>query len=155
MKAQTVPPHPGASSSAVSRKMSQAARRDTAPELALRRALHARGLRYRVCYPVPGQRRRTIDIAFTRARVAVFVDGCFWHACPVHGTSPSANNQWWATKLAANSARDRDTTATLEEMGWRVVRVWEHTPVDEAMRRVLGVLEPGAGRAARGSTDAP
>ena len=89
--------------------MSVAPRRDTAPELALRRALHAAGYRYRVVHPVPGNRRRSIDIAFTRAGVAVFVDGCFWHGCPEHGTRPRANSDWWSTKLAANHARDEDT----------------------------------------------
>lgn len=117
--------------------MSVAKRRDTAAELALRRELHALGLRYRVAYPIPGQRRRTIDIAFTKARVAVFVDGCFWHGCPVHGTRPRSNSEWWQTKLAANRARDRDSDRLLGELGWSVVRIWEHEPVPEASQRVL------------------
>lgn len=106
----------------------------------LRRALHARGLRYRVGYPVPGNRRRTIDIAFTRAQVAVFVDGCFWHGCPRHGTAPRANSSWWAEKLAANKSRDEDTTAWLEQEGWQVVRVWECTEVVEAVTTVRAAL---------------
>jgi DNA mismatch endonuclease (patch repair protein) len=115
--------------------MSSAKRRDTTAETALRRELHAAGLRYRVAYPVPGQRRRTIDVAFTRARVAVFVDGCFWHGCPQHGTSPRANGEWWRTKLQANRARDDDTNRLLGELGWTVVRVWEHeSPADAASR---------------------
>lgn len=120
----------------MSKRMSAAKRRDTEAEIGLRRQLHARGLRYRVAFPVPGQRRRTIDIAFTRQRVAVFVDGCFWHGCPDHGTTPRANNEWWATKLGANQARDRDTDRLLAAMDWVVVRVWEHEPVDEAAGRV-------------------
>lgn len=112
--------------------MSTARRRDTAPELALRRELHALGLRYRVAYPVPSQRRRTIDVAFTRAKVAVFVDGCFWHGCPEHGNQPRSNSSWWATKLAANQARDHDTDRMLNELGWAVVRVWEHEEPHEA-----------------------
>jgi len=120
----------------VSKRMSAARRRDTAAEIALRRELHGRGLRYRVAFPVPGQRRRTIDIAFTRARVAVFVDGCFWHGCPDHGTKPRANSDWWARKFGANQARDRDTDRLLAAMDWTVVRVWEHEPVDEAAARV-------------------
>lgn len=136
----TVPPHPGASSSGVSQRMSVAARRDTAPEVALRRALHATGRRFRVVYPVPGNRRRTIDIAFTRAKVAVFVDGCFWHGCPEHGTRPRANSDWWATKLAANRARDEDTDRLLREAGWRVIRVWEHEDVPAALERVDSAL---------------
>lgn len=100
--------------------------RDTKPELALRRALHAAGLRYRVDQaPLPGLRRRA-DVVFTRRRVAVFVDGCFWHSCPEHGNQPRTNEQWWAAKLARNRARDADTDAELAAAGWRVVRVWEH-----------------------------
>jgi DNA mismatch endonuclease (patch repair protein) len=108
--------------------------------MALRRALFAEGLRYRVAYPVPGQRRRTIDVAFTRAKVAVFVDGCFWHGCPLHGTSPKANSEWWSTKLSANRARDRDTDRVLGEMGWTVVRVWEPEAPTAAVARVRASL---------------
>ncbi|WP_346773821.1 very short patch repair endonuclease [Cellulosimicrobium sp. SL-1] len=136
---QHVPAHPGSSSVVVSRRMSVAKRRDTAPEVALRRELHARGMRYRVAYPVPGQRRRTIDVAFTRAKVAVFVDGCFWHGCPEHGMMPRSNGDWWKTKLAANQARDRDTDRLLRELGWTVVRVWEHEPPLVASDRVEAV----------------
>jgi DNA mismatch endonuclease, patch repair protein len=135
-----MPPHPGASSAAVSRRMSVAARRDTGCELLLRRHLHAAGLRYRVNYPVPGNRRRTIDIAFTRAKVAVFVDGCFWHGCPEHGTQPRANADWWTQKLATNQARDADTTVVLEAAGWAVVRVWEHVEPAEAARIVADAV---------------
>ncbi|MDC7121865.1 very short patch repair endonuclease [Cellulomonas fimi] len=124
--------------------MSTAKRRDTAAELALRRELHRRGLRYRVAYPVPGQRRRTIDVAFTRARVAVLVDGCFWHGCPEHGTKPRANSQWWTAKLAANYARDRDTDRLLEEHGWTVVRVWEHEVSCSAADRVEAAVRRAA-----------
>lgn len=119
---QHVPAHPGASSPAVSARMSSARRRDTTPELALRRELHSRGLRYRVTYPVPGQRRRTIDVAFTKVRLAVFVDGCFWHGCPDHGTQPRSNSAWWQQKPTANAARDRDTDRLLAEAGWTVLR---------------------------------
>lgn len=120
--------------------MSVAARRDTAPEVALRRALHAAGRRFRVVYPVPGNRRRTIDIAFTRAKVAVFVDGCFWHGCPEHGTQPRANSDWWTTKLAANKERDDDTDRLLREAGWHVVRIWEHEDAPAALERVNSAL---------------
>lgn len=132
--------HPGASSPALSKRMSGLARKNTAPEMALRRALHARGLRYRVVYPVPGNRRRTIDIAFTRRKVAVFVDGCFWHGCPVHGRPVLANSGWWAEKLAANRARDADTTVWLSARGWSVLRVWECTPVEDAAADVVALL---------------
>lgn len=140
MQPQYVPAHPGASSTQASARMSAARRRDTAPELALRRELHARGLRYRVTYPVPGQRRRTIDVAFTRVKVAIFVDGCFWHGCPDHATTPRSNSAWWVGKLAANRARDEDTDLALNDMGWTVVRVWEHEPVSDAASRIETVV---------------
>ena len=139
-----VPPHPGSSDPTVSARMAGLARRDTAPEVAIRRLLHAQGLRYRVAYPVPGLRRRSIDIAFTRRKVAVFVDGCFWHGCPEHGTQPRANASWWTTKLAANRARDGDTTARLVDQGWVVIRVWEHEVPGEVSMRIADRLAEGA-----------
>lgn len=140
MVAQRVSMHPGSSSTRVSARMAKARRRDTAPEIALRRELHARGLRYRVAFPVPGQRRRTIDIAFTKAKVAVFVDGCFWHGCPDHGTKPRANSAWWREKLSANTARDADTNRVLRAIGWKVVRLWEHEPATAGADRIAAVV---------------
>ncbi len=110
--------------------------RDTGPELALRRAVHARGLRYRVnARPLPGL-RRTADLVFRRARVAVFVDGCFWHGCPEHHTVAVTNGGFWADKVTKNRARDRDTDSRLTEAGWLPLRIWEHEPVDAASDRV-------------------
>lgn len=106
--------------------MSKQSSRDTAPEVAVRKLLHAAGLRYRVNFPVPGMPRRSIDIAFSRAKVAVFLDGCFWHGCPKHATHPKSNAEWWRTKLTKNIARDRETTEHLESQGWIVLRFWEH-----------------------------
>jgi DNA mismatch endonuclease (patch repair protein) len=127
---------PVPSSAAVSRRMKQTRQRDTPKELALRRELHRRGLRYYVdAPPLPGLRRRA-DLVFRGARVAVFVDGCFWHQCPVHGTMPASNRKWWSDKLAGNVARDRDTDQRLRAAGWRVVRVWEHDSTMSAARRV-------------------
>ncbi|WP_308113329.1 very short patch repair endonuclease [Antribacter soli] len=140
MEPQHVPAHPGPSSAPVSALMSRAKRRDTAPELALRRELHARGLRYRVTFPVPGQRRRTIDVAFTRAKLAVFIDGCFWHGCPEHGTRPRSNSAWWRDKLAANQARDADTDRTLIELGWTVIRAWEHEAAADVADRIESIV---------------
>ena len=117
-------------------RMSQQRNRDTEPELRLRRQLHAAGHRYRVQFPIPGVGRRSIDIAFTRQRVAVFIDGCFWHACPEHGTRPRVDASWWATKLRRNVERDRETDALLGALGWTVVRIWEHLPTDEAVKLV-------------------
>ena len=136
----TVPPHPGSSGAVVSARMSTLRRRDTAPELELRRLLHAAGLRYRVAYPVPGRPRRSIDVAFTRRKVAVFVDGCFWHGCPEHGTRPTANSLWWSAKLAANQARDADTSALLVDQGWIVIRVWEHDRAEAVVERITAAL---------------
>ena len=136
-----VPAHPGSTGDAVSRRMSALKRRDNGAELALRRLLHGRGYRYRVNYPVPGIPRRTIDIAFTRARVAIFVDGCFWHGCPEHGTRPRSNASWWSEKLAANGARDADTVDHLESLGWLVLRVWEHDDPHVAGARIAGLLK--------------
>lgn len=123
-----------------SARLSRQARKDTAAEIAVRRELHRLGLRYRVEYPVPGMPRRRMDIAFTRAKVAVFVDGCFWHACPEHGTNPANNGAWWAEKLRRNVERDRETDAHLVALGWSVVRVWEHESVAEATEGVVAAL---------------
>lgn len=106
--------------------MQRQQRHSTTPELLIRRELHARGLRFRVGIKVPGNARRTIDIAFTRRQLAVFVDGCFWHRCPAHSVRPKHNAAWWDQKLATNVARDRDTTELLTARGWHVLRVWEH-----------------------------
>jgi DNA mismatch endonuclease (patch repair protein) len=120
--------------------MSAQRRRDTKPEIALRRELHRRGLRYFVDRaPVKGVRRRA-DLVFPRRKVAVFVDGCFWHSCPQHATFPKNNAQWWTDKLAANVVRDRDTDARLAEQGWTVIRVWEHEDPLVAAERVQKAL---------------
>lgn len=115
--------------------------RDTKPELDVRRALHRLGLRYRVAIaPEPALRRRA-DIVFTRARVAVFIDGCFWHGCPEHRrTVFNHNMEYWPAKIAANVARDADTTERLEQAGWQVLRFWEHEDsvvVAEKIRRTV------------------
>ncbi len=131
---------PPASSPEIRRRMQRQAQRDTGPELALRRAAWRLGLRYRVdVAPVKGLRRRA-DLVFTKPRVAVYVDGCFWHSCPDHGTVPKSNRAWWVTKLEANARRDRDTDVRLAEAAWGVVRVWEHDNVDTAAQRVLAAV---------------
>lgn len=132
--------HPFPISASVSRRMEEQRRRDTAPEILLRRVLHKRGHRYRVSYPVPGMPRRTIDIAFPGRKVAVFVDGCFWHGCPEHGVRPTHNAEWWRVKLAGNKTRDDETTAHLQENGWVVVRVWEHEEPISALGEIEMIL---------------
>lgn len=128
---------PPASDAVTRRRMRSQKRRETDPELLLRRELWSRGLRYRVDaqLPLAGSPRRA-DVLFRRAHVAVFVDGCYWHACPQHGTHPKANAEWWAEKLAANVRRDRDTDERLAALGWRSVRVWEHEDPAEAAERI-------------------
>ncbi|MDH6289179.1 very short patch repair endonuclease [Rhodococcus opacus] len=126
---------------ATSARMRAQRRRDTAPELALRRELHRRGVRYYVDRaPMKGVRRRA-DLVFPRRKVAVYVDGCFWHSCPQHATFPKNNAQWWAEKLAGNVTRDRDTDTRLTDAGWTVVRVWEHENPVVAANRVQEALD--------------
>lgn len=126
--------------------MSRQATRDTRPELMLRRELHRRGLRYRVNRrPVPNL-ARTADVVFPRARVAVFVDGCFWHRCPVHGAIPKSNTDWWITKFEATVRRDRDTEERLRDDGWEVLRFWEHADMIEAAATVEEAVRESAAR---------
>ena len=117
-------------------------RTDTKPELALRHALHRLGYRYRKDYrlDLDSGRRVRPDIVFTARKLAVFVDGCFWHACPEHGSKPKANEWYWGPKLVRNVERDRVNDAALKLAGWTVVRLWEHVPVDEAVTTVVTAL---------------
>jgi DNA mismatch endonuclease (patch repair protein) len=133
-------------------------RTNTKPELALRSALHRRGYRFRKDYRLDldaGARVRP-DIAFTARRVAVFVDGCFWHVCPEHGRNPEVNEWYWAPKLRRTMERDRAADAALAAAGWRVVRIWEHVPLDDAIAAVTAVLtgtgsgDPGEAAAGTG-----
>lgn len=133
---------PVPSSAGVSARMSRARRRDTGPEMLIRKEAHRRGLRYRVDKSIPGMPRRRADMIFTGAKVAVFVDGCFWHSCPEHTSIPRANREWWVAKLEVNQRRDRATDAHLEGLGWTVLRFWEHedslTAVDVVEKAVRG-----------------
>lgn len=117
-------------------RMSRQRRRDTDAEMALRRLLHARGLRYRVHRALPGMPRRQADLMFPSQRVVVFVDGCFWHGCPKHKTEPKKNGTWWAAKLARNVERDQETDVYLRDLGWTVLRIWEHEDPGCAAERV-------------------
>lgn len=116
--------------------MQRQARANTKPELRVRKALHAAGLRYRLHYPVPGSSRRNIDIAFTRPKVAVFIDGCFWHGCLVHASTPKSNSDWWMDKIQANHRRDEDTDRILKDQGWEVLRFWEHQDPEDVASRI-------------------
>lgn len=128
-------------SAELSARFSQQRRESTSPELALRRELHRRGFRYRIQHRVEGLPRRRVDIAFTKRRLAVFVDGCFWHGCPEHCVIPISNRDWWLWKFDTNARRDADTDQRLVDLGWSVVRVWEHTDVDEAADTVAAALQ--------------
>jgi len=114
--------------------------RDTPAELAVRSALHRLGLRFRVDRPIKGVPRVRPDIVFVTERIAIFVDGCFWHRCPQHGTIPKANREWWLRKLNANVERDRRHDAALKRAGWRVIRVWEHEPPSSVARRIFHIV---------------
>lgn len=115
-------------------------RRDTAPELQLRSALHSAGLRFRVDeIPIRGLRCRA-DVVFRSARVAVFVNGCFWHGCPEHATWPKHNAEWWRKKIEGNRARDERVDETLRAAGWIVMRVWEHDDVRDAARAIEQIV---------------
>ena len=130
-------PNMGLMPTEASGRMSRQRRRDTEPEMLLRRELHRRGLRYRVDAKLPGMPRRRADVLFPRRQVAVFIDGCFWHACPVHGRQPKANPAYWGPKLQANVERDERVTAALRAGGWEVLRFWEHQDPAEVCTQVL------------------
>jgi len=123
--------------------------RDTKPELALRSAVHAVGLRYRVAARPLADLPRTADLVFRPARVAVFMDGCFWHGCPAHHTKATTHAQFWAQKVERNMQRDRDTDTRLAAAGWLPVRVWEHEDPIEAARRVVDLVRMRSPRPTR------
>jgi DNA mismatch endonuclease (patch repair protein) len=132
----TPPEGSWASSAANRRSMLGNRNRDTSPEKALRSLVHAAGLRYRVAAkPLPGM-RRTADLVFRPTRVAVFIDGCFWHGCPDHFVPPKTNPDYWREKIGRNMQRDKDTDARLAEAGWLVLRFWEHEAAEACSRTV-------------------
>ncbi|WP_084730347.1 very short patch repair endonuclease [Mycolicibacterium elephantis] len=131
---------PPASSDTVRSRMSRQRRTGTKPELLVRRILHARGIRYRVdTAPEPGLRCKA-DLVWRGLRLIVFVDGCFWHRCPIHATRPKANAAWWARKLEQNVQRDRRADADLAARGWTVLRFWEHEDPNEVADKICEQL---------------
>lgn len=141
-KGYLTPPTPDPPVSAATRRTMQANRgRDTGPELAVRSALHRAGWRFRVDVPLPFDRRRRADIVFSRVGLYVFIDGCFWHGCPDHFVTPKTRTDFWLAKVHGNRARDRDTARRLTELGLSPVRIWEHLPPDEALRRIVQTYE--------------
>lgn len=148
-------PTPPAANPAAAKLMRRVRSSGTKPELALRSALHRKGLRFVVDRSPPGtDRRRRVDILLRGARIALFVDGCFWHSCPVHGQLPQTNRKWWRLKLRGIALRDRDTDAQLAKAGWLVVRVWEHEAPAEAAQRVFELVTMRTARSAVDPTHA-
>lgn len=139
MRAQDYP-HP--TSASVTAVMKANRKRDTKPELLVRRALFSRGLRYRVNFRIVAEGVTVRpDIVFLGVKLAVFIDGCFWHSCPIHGTSPKANSQYWGPKLLRNRERDTLVSTALRTAGWEVLRIWEHETPEDAAKRILERLD--------------
>lgn len=124
----------------VSHRMSVTPQKNTSAEMAVRRRLHSMGFRYRVDYPVLQKPRRVADLVFSSIRIAVFVDGCFWHGCPRHGTWPKRNGDFWRQKILTNKARDRDTNVRLRALGWKVIRIWEHEDPENAAEKIAKIV---------------
>lgn len=133
------------SSREASLRMARVRQKGTDAELSLRKELHARGLHYRLHVPLLTKPRRVADIVFSSARVAIFVDGCFWHGCPEHASWPKSNAQFWREKIETNQARDADTDRRLQASGWRVVRIWAHESAAEAARRIEDIVRAVGG----------
>lgn len=131
---------PKPSSKAALNRMKAAKPRDTAPEKALRAELHKRGLRYQIDVKPVSELNRRADIIFRSARVAVFVDGCFWHGCPIHGTQAKANAEFWRNKIRQNQERDAETNLLLKKEGWKIVRVWEHENPERAGKKIYNAV---------------
>lgn len=138
--------NPPPSSEEVSARMKATPRRDTSVEMAIRREIHSRGLRYRVDESLRPVTRGRPDIVFPTEKVAVFIDGCFWHGCPEHGSIPDSNSEWWEEKLQANVERDERHTEELEGAGWTVLRIWEHREVTEAADEIERVVRQERGQ---------
>lgn len=132
---------PAAASQLIRKRMQRQRRKDTALEMSVRRELHAAGVRYRVdVRPEPDLRTRG-DIVWRGHRVVVFLDGCFWHRCPEHSTTPKNNSAWWADKIESNVKRDREADERLRERGWRVLRFWEHENAADIVERIVAELD--------------
>src|SRR5258708_5868628 len=131
---------PGPSSEAALRRMKAAKPRDTAPEKAIRLALHRLGLHYRIDAKPVKELNRRADILFRSLKVAIFIDGCFWHGCPLHGTQPKANAEFWRAKISRNQERDAHNTEYLEKAGWKVVRVWEHENPEKISTKIYNFI---------------
>lgn len=126
-------------------RMARVRKKGTDVELSLRKELHARGLRYHLQVPLLTKPRRIADIVFPRVKLAVFVDGCFWHGCSEHASWPKSNAQFWRDKIETNRARDADTDQRLSALGWHIIRVWAHERPREAAERIENAVRGGSG----------
>jgi DNA mismatch endonuclease, patch repair protein len=136
-------PHP--SSPAASSVMRGNRKADTQPEVRIRKELHRLGLRFRKYLAIEAfDIVVKPDVVFPSHRLAVFIDGCFWHSCPLHGTKPQTNSRYWAAKLARNQSRDAKVGERLSAAGWNVVRIWEHVPVDKAAALIQKAMQRGS-----------
>lgn len=155
VKPAVAPPPPTAISPAVAAVMRGNKKADTRPELRARSALHAAGFRFRKSLVITTRNRRVVvDVAFPARRLAVLIDGCFWHSCPVHGTRPTSHVGYWSWKLARNAERDRLVEEELRDVGWSVLRIWEHEPTDQVVSMVktkLTDLLPAAAQTTTGT----
>lgn len=131
---------PAPSSDAALKRMKAAKPRDTAPEKSLRSELHKRGLCYRIDARPISELNRRADIVFRSAKVAIFVDGCFWHGCPKHGTQAKANAKFWKDKIRRNQERDAETNQLLKKAGWKVIRVWEHEKPEKTSEKIYKIV---------------
>lgn len=127
----------------VSERMKRQRTKDTALEIAVRQILHRGGLRYRVHYPIPGLPRRSMDIAFPGRKIAVFIDGCFWHGCTIHRNIPAKNRGAWELKINTNRERDRHSEQHLITAGWTVMRFWEHVAAPEIAAQITVAVRGG------------
>ena len=141
IKPASIPPAPPPSDKRTRSRMRRQSRRDTKPEILLRKALSRHGLRYRVDYAAVPSERSKADIAFPGIKLAIFVHGCFWHGCPEHHRPTKSNTKWWADKIAANRQRDQETASALQAASWTIVRVWEHEAPDIAAKRIASLVE--------------
>ncbi|MBV9074358.1 MAG: DNA mismatch endonuclease Vsr [Acidobacteria bacterium] len=132
---------PKPSSQQASDRLRAARQRDTSPEVLLRSALHRAGVRFQVGVVADKRIKTRPDIVLRSKKIAVFVDGCFWHSCPKHATIPRSNRAWWVDKLRKNRERDRRNRCCLKKLGWRIVSVWEHESVSAATRRILRLMQ--------------
>ena len=142
-----------ASSPATRKSMQGNRSRDTKPEMAVRSAVHRRGIRFRVSARPQPEIARTADLVLRKTRIAVFVDGCYWHGCPDHHTQPATNAQYWADKIARNVERDSETTAYLQQAGWTVLRFWEHEDPEAVADRVQKAVQSALGYPGTTGTD--